>query len=265
VIGIQEKSVSSVAWSPDATQLASGEAVQVRNSSDGELLAAMDTGDGKPCSRVGWSPNGVLLAGGCQGGYLFIWDVATGAPLRVWSSHVLPVSSVAWSPNGLQIASGSPDGTLRIWNVVGGEQTLMLTNEVTDCQVFMAGQLACGIESIAWSPDGRQIAFGGDNRALQVWDLTSGQVRTIGYHPNADYVDSVAWSPDGRKIASTGGVGGTIRVWDLADTQSPYVLDPEAVYAVYGIAWSPDGQYLAATGSSSPDIHKGLIWIWSIQ
>jgi hypothetical protein len=55
------------------------------------------------------------------------------------------------------------------------------------------------MRSLAFSPDGRLVAGGGDNRSVQIWDTDSGKsVRVLRGH--SGYVYTVVFSPDGRRI-----------------------------------------------------------------
>ncbi len=72
--------------------------------------------------------------------------------------------------------------------------------------------------TVAWSPDGRQLASGGDDGAVRVWGALAGsEARLLEGHTRA--VRSVAWSPDGARLAS-GSEDGTIRIWDAGGAVS---------------------------------------------
>jgi serine/threonine protein kinase len=113
---------------------------------------------------------------------------------------------------------------------------------------------ASGVNSVAWSPDGKYIVSGSDDSTVQVWDATTGH-SDLPYYSGGGTIHAVAWSPDGKRIASAGDEG-KVQVWDATNGKDVYAYSGHVPSAVYAVAWSPDGRRIAS-GSSD-----GSIWIW---
>jgi WD40 repeat protein len=103
--------------------------------------------------------------------------------------------------------------------------------------------LRASVSSAAFSPDGRRIVTGSDDKAVQVWNADgSGEPLILGHH--AGDVSTATFSPDGRRIV-TASSDGTVQVWNVDGSGTPVVLrghdDP-----VYWAAFSPDGQRIVS-------------------
>jgi WD40 repeat protein len=68
-------------------------------------------------SSLAFSPDGQQLASGSESGTVRLWDVRTGEQVWSLEGYASGVKSVAFSPDGQLLALGSSDGTVILWRV----------------------------------------------------------------------------------------------------------------------------------------------------
>lgn len=121
----------------------------------------------------------------------------------------------------------------------------------TDLMTF-AGH-SRGVHSVALSSDGKQMATGGQDGTVIIWELDTGaEIKRL--KSQGTQVESVAWHPK-DKVLAVGGDDGLIRLWNLASGKLEYKL-PGHERIVTSVAFSADGRWMVSGSYDS----KAIIW-----
>jgi len=119
-----------------------------------------------------------------------------------------------------------------------------------------------GVETIAFSPEGRILAIGSRDGCLLLWEIETNTIITLDHAHSSFGIDQVVFSSKGQ-LASIDDRS-TIEIWDIETQQLlqiMYVFDgPDMrINPPAEIAFSPDGRFIA---SGSPELFAKL---WDTQ
>ena len=198
-----------LAFSPDGTTLAAqvscdtpaGLTLGVRlwDVRTGKVRLALD--DLEKCyTRVCFSADGRMMAGGDWGGDVALREVASGKIRATFKGHSDSVWTVTFLHGSNLLASGGRDQTIRLWDVRTGKQRGVLKGH-TD-----------SVHGLAWS--GQLLASAGGDGTVRLWDLATRTQRLV--LKLDGFAWCVAFSPDGRLLAA-GDSWGTIRLWSVPE------------------------------------------------
>ena len=234
--------VHSVTYSPDGVFILAGafQLMSMWNVSDATATPKVFQAHVGTIERVSFSPDGSRFMS-AETHRIQTWDASRVGETQLVFEEQRGIESISLSPSGEFIASGSYDGSIYLWNVLTGKLIKKLKQRHD-------------VESLAFSPVNEQlIAFGSMYDRVQGWDVTKGEIFTIGNHESWAY--SVVFSPDGNRVAM-GLLNKTVCIWDVERGELAVPPLTGHTSSVYAVAYSPDGSRLVS-GSSD---HTVRIW-----
>lgn len=163
---------------------------------------------------VSWAADGQTIASSSHGGVVRVWNALSGQEVHgYYFDGQTPLRALAFAPTGMMLAVGGDDGIVRLWNgtVCQQQATDAFGKRCLDAPQHLQAHTK-PVRAVAWSPDGRFLATGGDDGKLAIWYPAQSQMPLFTVNSN-DSVRSLAWSPDGKMVAAA--AGNFVTLWQL--------------------------------------------------
>ncbi|KAH1226518.1 Protein FIZZY-RELATED 3 [Glycine max] len=221
-----------------------GTCVYLWSASNSKVTKLCDLGPYDGVCSVQWTREGSFISIGTNLGQVQVWDGTQCKKVRTMGGHQTRTGVLAW--NSRILASGSRDRNILQHDMrVPGDFVSKLVGHKSE---------VCGLK---WSCDDRELASGGNDNQLLVWNQHSQQpVLRLTEHTAA--VKAIAWSPHQSSLLVSG--GGTadrcIRFWNTTNGHQLNCVDTGS--QVCNLAWSKNVNELVSTHGYS----QNQIMVW---
>ncbi len=237
--------LSLVDWSAqNVLAVGLGSSVYMWSACTSTVTKLCDVGDDNCVTSVAWTQRGSYLAVGTNVGDIQLWDATRCRKVRTMSGHQARVGCMHW--NGRVLATGSKDHSIYLRDVRAPEPW------TTHLRAHR--QEVCGMK---WSIDGTQLASGGNDNMLYIWNAQGGSP-VIEFTDHKAAVKAVDWSPHERGLLASG--GGTadrhIRFWNSIHVENKHAVDTGS--QVCNLLWSHNVNELVSTHGYSQ--HQIVVW-----
>ncbi|TQS32477.1 hypothetical protein Golomagni_07205, partial [Golovinomyces magnicellulatus] len=220
--------------------------VYVWSADEGSVSCLMETQSDTYVSSVKWSDDGAYVGIGLGSGEVQIWDVSEGQKIRSMFGHDTRVGVMGWSKHLL--STGARSGLVYNHDVrVAEHKVAELVSHTSE---------VCGLE---WRSDGTQLATGGNDNLVSIWDARSLSVPKFTKTNHKAAVKALAWCPWNMNLLATGGGSYDRHIHFWNSTSGARVNSIDTGSQVTSLRWSPHYREIVSS-SGFPD---NSLSVWS--
>ncbi|THH32799.1 hypothetical protein EUX98_g1385 [Antrodiella citrinella] len=188
-----------------------------------------------------------LLIVGFSTGVFGLWEMPAFSNIHTLSISQEKISSVAISLSGEWLAFGARKlGQLLVWEWQSESYVLKQQGHFFD------------MNTLAYAPDGQNIATGGDDGKVKVWNTTSGFC-FVTFTEHTSSVSAVEFAKQGQ-VLFTASLDGTVRAFDLIRYRNFRTFTSPSPVQFSCLAVDPSGEVVAAGSTDSFEV-----FLWSVQ
>lgn len=149
------------------------------------------------------------------------------------------INTLDWGKNHLAVGLGN---AVFLWNPTSGDTQMLMEMGERDY-----------VSSVSWAANGKYLAIGGSDAAIQLWDVEKQKrLRIMTGHTNR--VGVLTWN---AHMLVSGGHSGQIHYHDVRQAEHCVTRSALHQLEVCGLKWTADGRYLASGGNDN------LVAIWN--
>lgn len=192
-------------------------------------------------------PQSSLLVVGFSTGVFGLWEMPTFTNVHTLSISQEKISSVAINKTGEWLVFGATKlGQLLVWEWQSESYILKQQGHYYD------------MNTLSFSQDGQNIATGGDDGKVKVWNTNSGFCY-VTFTDHSSSVSCVEFAKQGQ-VLFTASLDGTVRAYDLVRYRNFRTFTSPTPVQFSSLAVDPSGDVVCAGSLDSFEIY-----MWSVQ